>query len=298
MELARHIWQTLNENLRRVSLIATVVLGAAWLLFEHALRGANEQIELWANWLISLTIICAIFGLAIRPRCSIKGEWYVAAEIGKILLFSIFFLPACMFMYYVLAIMVSLLFYGGSWLVWLLVLVVCVIAQFAVWAGLIGGVVFGIASASQDNVDLVGVGIALFAGGAMVVFVAHALTGVSVPSILAGGLAEWAYENQSWIKSWNFVFELGRSVLANVDHGRALSMVVSTIGGFITGAGMAVSLRLIRQSLMELQQIRLYMPLASAPLHDQAAVLPMRAKVPCLVYGTVIWILLAFLVLG
>lgn len=261
--------------------IVTMVMGSAWLFLEFTLRGTPATLIPDWTLLIGGGVMAVGVGLAARARMTMRGELAVVREFAVVVLLVISLFPALMLVLYGVAMTTSAGVVSLSWALWGVAVVIAIMVQLAVFAGL---VLLVLASFKE------GAGMLLFAAlyAFIVSVVANAITDDPADA-WNFALYRWTRARASLIPEWTFVFHALRAAIAPLDHVRLMSALASIVGGACAGLVLSTLLRAGRQQLMTHARLRPWLPMAAAPVPDTSPLLDERILPPLVTYALITW---------
>lgn len=278
------------ERVRLVTVICGV-MGTLWCALESSLRGAFRLT--WEPTLVLLfACIGPLLGAAVRPRATRRGEVAVTSEFVWVAAFAVSVLPAVLLLLYAASALVSVSAVGLLWMLWGLGLAVAWVVQAAVYLGLIAAPAAGAGIMENDEARVVGGAIGLIIYVVGVSLVGAGIAG-SVASPWDRTVVAWAARWGDGIPEWAFVLNDLRGALATFDHLKLIQLVVSICCGALIGVPGATATRAVRRRLMRSPALRAYLPLAAAPVSDEAALLRPKLLYPVLTYLAAFWTVVA-----
>jgi hypothetical protein len=284
-DLARAGSRRVRRPTVREATVLVAIFGVVWLVLEFALRGGDAPITVDWKIVAGVAAMGAFIGLAARARMSVRGELSVGGEFVTFVLLVVSILPAVMLLVYGVAFIASAGLVSVSWLTLGIALVLAVLLQLAVYAGLVAAFV------SLVPAEIV---------AAIVVSVAYVLLASAIGTWISGEwtnawnfeLMRWTHAHREMIPEWTFVVQGLRRSLAPLDHGRLLSVVSSIAAGAGIGLVVSLLLRFTRQRLMQRVSLRGWLPMAAAPVPDSISLVDRSMVAPLVVYSLVGWTVL------
>lgn len=269
--------------------VAVLLLGSVYLGLEQWLRGAELSTHLDLT-LVSIAATATLgAGLAVRPRNSWRGEYFVLKQVAILATVALFLLPCALLVLYAAAAGVSAVFVALCYaLVSLLVALL-----FALQVAMVACAAIGLLTlVFSDENKAEGFGLVVLAAGAAgLILLALWLLDVRHGDVIGWSSVNAARALYDKIASWLFLAHDLRARLASFRLGLLVSLLASSAIGLSTGVVLTALARLGRQRLMRQPGLRVYLPLGAAPVADEELVLPGSLLAPALLLCCVAWTL-------
>ncbi|WP_413208276.1 hypothetical protein [Rhodospirillum sp. A1_3_36] len=249
----------------------TFLTGAIWLIMEDLSRSevfsGHRVIDLDFD-LIKVLIVSMIgLGFAIRPRVGWRGEFLVAGQVVGTSAIALFCLPSAMLIMLFISYILSLIWAGMGWIGWAGLLLLASVFTLALWVAGIAAVIFIFGREPSWPT---------FWGAAIVVLIVYGIGSAVADhfhargNVLAFSLVSTVYHSRSWIPGPDEVARRFHELQRPVDNVLVIATITSSGIGIMVGVAGGLILRAFRQQGMRHLGLRGLIPIAAAPLPDDA----------------------------
>lgn len=275
---------TVNIPRLRIGTLFSTVMGGSWLLIEYFLQDSSVELNPYWSVILIFGLAGALYGLPIRPRETLRGDIKAISEVPLVIIFATSLVPALMFILYSAGLVISTLSSLVLWGVWGIGFIIVWALQIAIWAGIFAGVIISIQSEDAT------VFASIFAVTILLTILGWTATGnffavwdATVPK----EYAKCAYDLPQIL----YLMVPIRKICLSLQFNYICNTALTNVLGVSAAVASAMIVRGLRMELMNRQNWRPYIPMATAPERDEKSTIERELVLPSVSYAILCWIL-------